>query len=167
MLFFALSGESIERERKPASADAPADSKPMSNISDNVIMNAADSAACLLVLVCRGARPSQLVEHLYALAQRRGVPCLTLPLPSTALGHALGLKTCMAVAVRTPATAGPAAVSVAASAASVPTALAAAAGAEGAVASVAEQEEDFDAEAVGRLLRRFVSDVRALPQNGL
>lgn len=111
------------------------------------------NGACLLLLVCRGARPPHLVEHLYAMAARHGAPCLTLPMPSSALGRALGLKTCMAIAVKAPSS----------------TAIAAELEVESTTPSETElgvKSAERDA-ATSRLMKRFVSDVLALPQNGL
>lgn len=107
----------------------------------------------MLLLVCRGARPHHLVEHLYAMAARHGAPCLTLPVPSSALGQALGLKTCMAIAVKAPSSTATAAELEAGFAAPSETEL-----------EVKGAERDA---ATSRLMKRFVSDVLALPQNGL
>jgi len=41
-----------------------------------------------------------MVEHLVGLAKRKKCPCLIIPLSSAALGASLGLKTCIALAVK-------------------------------------------------------------------
>jgi len=149
----ARSARNDDRSNISSSETSVASTSASRGLGGDGVLVKADGGACLLLLVCRGARPQHLVEHLYAMATRHGAPCLTLPMPSTALGQALGLKTCMAIAVKEPLSSAKPIASISAGSATSPT--------------NPEVKSDNTGASAGRLMKRFVSDVLALPQNGL